>query len=191
MKRRLVTLAAATSLLLCVATVALWVRSYWASYGLFRATDQDVERRSIVIGIGVARGIIGGSRSVLTMDRRGHFIHVNELLPPADAGPVFGWSLYIRGGRAIAPVVPVTTWLGFSYEKQSTRSGPSLQESLHASIPLWLPVLLLLLPPAFWVTSPARRRERRLRLGLCATCGYDLRASPVRCPECGAAPAAR
>lgn len=50
---------------------------------------------------------------------------------------------------------------------------------------------LLLLPTAYVGALVAAFfwRSRRLRAGRCRACGYDLRATPDRCPECGVAPA--
>ena len=42
-----------------------------------------------------------------------------------------------------------------------------------------------------WLVFRADRREKRHAHGLCVRCGYDLRATPTGCPECGAVPTRR
>jgi hypothetical protein len=51
-------------------------------------------------------------------------------------------------------------------------------------IPCWMPVAILG-GVAFFVLARRLYRRRRYKPGLCRKCGYDLRASPERCPECG------
>lgn len=48
--------------------------------------------------------------------------------------------------------------------------------AMTAALPAWSFV-------AWAITRVAERRRRRE--GLCKRCGYDLRATPERCPECG------
>ena len=55
-----------------------------------------------------------------------------------------------------------------------------------AALPWWALVLLFAIAPT--LAAWRRWRSRPLHSGLCAACGYDLRATPERCPECGAVP---
>ena len=57
-------------------------------------------------------------------------------------------------------------------------------EGNYVHIPYWLLALMTLLLPSWWVWR-YRRIRREARRGLCRDCGYDLRATPDRCPECG------
>ncbi|HEY7088039.1 MAG TPA: hypothetical protein VH518_08120 [Tepidisphaeraceae bacterium] len=54
--------------------------------------------------------------------------------------------------------------------------------------PGWYLMAITGVLPALWLCLEVPRilrRRRRARAGHCLVCGYDLRASPERCPECG------
>jgi hypothetical protein len=71
--------------------------------------------------------------------------------------------------------------------------------SQHIPVDQWLRLVIVgagsgvggLLASRFFASAqePYIRAEL-LRMGHCPRCGYDLRATPDRCPECGAVPAA-
>ena len=55
----------------------------------------------------------------------------------------------------------------------------------HVVVPHWFVTVVAALPLAVLVWRRERRRHRKLKRGQCPGCGYDLRASAGRCPECG------
>jgi len=80
--------------------------------------------------------------------------------------------------------------LGVYVERE--RPGSPLTRFHYVSFPYWLPAAMTapLAVRAVRLAVEWRRRRRRHAAGCCPRCGYDLRATPERCPECGTSPPA-
>ena len=61
---------------------------------------------------------------------------------------------------------------------------PPAPQLIELKVPYWA-VFAFATPGLAWIVV---RRTRRSAPGLCSICGYDLRATPERCPECGTVP---
>jgi hypothetical protein len=168
--RRLFQTATVMSAALCFATLGLWVHSLrgaaWVRHGLPGGNDG-----TMVVHFASSchcRFMIGRRRIAETSDTAPDGIGIgatldyeNTTLGPSATGVFF----FGESGRNSFFFI----------------SRPSV---LSVAVPHWAVALATLALPAAW--SIARlRRLRQHRAGCCAICGYDLRSTPNRCPECG------
>lgn len=116
--------------------------------------------------------------------------------PPAFAWRHLGFGVF-RGpaetcrtldGKAIW-LIPPDVDPNPDPELPAAQMAPApLGQIADVMVPLWIPLLVASLLPTAWLADhviPVIRRKRRNRLRACERCGYDLRASRDRCPECG------
>jgi hypothetical protein len=186
--RRLFNVASALSLLACAATCVLWVRS---------CRDGESWER------------VEPSWRVVIISERGSlsFCRWDGPFPPPLTTPgggvpparVYGaWAHWTH--NFYYPFADGDHWwngLGFSAGSQQLKPAPGMM-ALHdwlsaqwagrqrwLTMPHWFLATLLALCPSAWLIRTLRRHRQKLH-GLCPACGYDLRATPERCPECGA-----
>jgi hypothetical protein len=173
MKRRLLNFLTLASLLLCVAAAATWARSYWRM-------DQIVwwsPDRAVAAYYDHGRVYLAAVSG---------FRHSNqgwERVSRDVAGQPGVWERDAAGFNSSVSL------LGFGYGNADRVMGIAERLRLF-TVPHWFLFLAFAILPAARGARALRRRRRLLRAaGLCVRCGYDLRATPQRCPECGASAA--
>jgi len=148
LRRILLNAATVLSLLLFVATLALWVRSYWGDGGSVALFGHQWDWSS----------------------RNGRFLMSN-------ANEVFVGQLKRLGVDPAKPLVGQT----FSPPPDS---DILFQDIMQIVLDYrWVIPAAVILP--LWRVRSWWKRGHRTSTGLCPSCGYDLRATPDRCPECG------
>ena len=155
-KRRVSNLLGAVSLMLCVAM----------------ATSAAISH---------CRGaILGRIGNYCSFYVRSEYGKLSFSIHGTDAGQKPRWLLESWPLEAAWTSPNLAGWwkhAGFDYGIGGTAGGNTIRQLV---IPYWL-VVVLFLTVAVWRMQTRRRHA----VGRCRHCGYDLRATPERCPECG------
>jgi len=180
--RHLFTFVSAVSLLLCVAVCVLWVRSVRNQGWVCFKTYGPANCYAFTLGNypGRLAFAIAWQRADAPPVKAG-----NWTLPPLSARERWtSWSGVVPAGydgyTDAARQPGRHHWAGVVWWTGRSLSGGNADLLLpHRYV---VTVLALLTAACAW---PAVKRRRRAKRHLCLRCGYDLRASPERCPECG------
>lgn len=208
MSRRVFAFTSVLSLLVCIATAGLWVRS--GKHNDWLVLPSSGSSRLWVVGSDALGFRIITAGKWPNREGRTFWSY--------PAGPV-GNLMFVNipptwKPLAIPPIVQVPVWIEFDDGSTTARVYPGGVEVVHGAattevadpdsvvartaavgnatavnVPQWLVAAITGGISVPWILLRLGRlhtARRRRRSGLCAVCGYDLRGTPDGCPECGA-----
>jgi hypothetical protein len=175
-RRFLFTALSLLCLLIFIASAALWVRSYFAEDSLSYSRNRAPVRR----GVGTLPGRLGFAKVAIDDDlvTKASFTapegwHFDTMAPGSSNWNLTGGATKLR-------------FLGLQIERGKIIPGVT---AAIVVLPFWFLCVISFPLPVFRARDLRRRRLARRAPHLCRTCGYDLRGTPDRCPECGGVPA--
>jgi hypothetical protein len=153
------------SLLLLLGTTLLWIRSFWCDD--YASVPMSLRGDTVQVTAESVRG---------TLEFR--ITRMPGMLLAGTASLVTD----VPGGN---PAYPAALW-SFSAERAGDGlAGPGTGR-IGIYFPLWMVMIVSCAVPVLMLLRRPKRPPNT-----CAHCGYDLRATPDRCPECGTVVAPR
>jgi hypothetical protein len=163
-RRRLFNGLAALSLLICVSMAGLWMRSYWKEDWFEWAGEHS---------------------RVDVISSRGQFF-VSWVNEGPGIGSTTGFDFYSEQAT-VRPSVDLRAQRQIEFVGFGAVADNRLVPLYGLFLPTWFLAIVFAFVPSVWLRM--QRNVRQSLTSICAECGYDLRATPDRCPECGTVPA--
>jgi hypothetical protein len=187
---------ALVSMIICVMSAGMWVRSYWVDEEFGFATRPGAPLSPGAEKM-LSRSWVGSSRGKLRMVRVDYSPLSMGMPSPAGyrkgiagvlLGDLFGPGRGAKDERELK--MPGIDFYHAPVQMGRVLFASSLVGIWRLSVSWWVVVAVSVVGPLIWARRAGvmwgrRRRERKIAGKICLKCGYDMRATPGRCPECG------
>ena len=179
LSRHLKLVASAASLLLCVLAAIVWAHSYHHHDSFVSRSDELESSMSSALGtVRLVHAKVGSTARRVDPGWESRVIR-----PPTHALA----RLFFSTSRERELCVLGLCYLSGDLRNPLRSTNVPLIPYQALVLPYWTICAILTVLPVHQFMSEMRRR-RRTGTRVCAACGYDLRATPHRCPEGGATP---
>ena len=170
-------------MVLLILSAAVWMRAFFAN-DMFTKRGWDA-----AAGQFITRTLQCGRGRVI-------YTQIGQTMTPEEGA---GYAMMYKGAWTYETVLDsyldsgagMSPWYIGGYSRFSTGratsrpDSPPLITARYAGVRLIAVMGLSAVAPGLWLFKRIHRR-RLNATGCCAHCGYDMRATPNKCPECGA-----